>query len=180
MSSRALIVLVLAQLVLLASAPPLFARTAYYVEVQDPFTRVTGLKELLEHLGYTPRELKARQLSRSLPPRAIVVIGSFATADPAVRRELQHAKRAITRFLEGGGTLIQLTQAHKHEGRIPWLPAALAATRGDFDYERPVVIHPDHPLFRAKTALFSACSRFSLEPESVATLPRPSCFTRSR
>ncbi len=121
-----------------------------FVETRDPYTRLTGLGELLQEVGSPGRDLTPALRRGRLRPKGLtlLLIGSYVTADPELRTRLAAAARALERFVDGGGVLVVGTQADTDEPRPAWLPAPLEAVRGDRDAWAPLVRDPEHPLWR--------------------------------
>jgi hypothetical protein len=133
---------VVALLLLLATAPAAVAESAEdegprlraaVWEHRDRTTRTLGAEVLLEAAGVEvlelPLEVSPLELGVDL-----VVLGSMIAEHPAYPRYMKRRAAELAAFVEGGGVLLQLAQPDELEPSPPFLPAGLAARRGDLDY----------------------------------------------
>jgi hypothetical protein len=129
-------------LLLLATVPAAVAETALDEESRlraavwehrDRTTRALGAEVLLEAAGVEvvelPLDLSPLELDVDL-----VVLGSMIAEHRAYARYMKRRATELTAFVEGGGVLLQLAQPDELERLPPFLPAGLAARRGDLDY----------------------------------------------
>lgn len=118
---------------------------ALVFEHADEWTKATGAAALLERAGANVRPLLLTQ-SPKHAPADLIVIGSFASEDPAFREFLAARGRDLAAFVEGGGVVLELTQADQTEAAPPFLPEGLEAFRGDGDHADLHVLAAGDPL----------------------------------
>lgn len=121
------------------------------VEYADGYTKVAGLGTLLNDVGQPYIDLSAQAVSGSLDlSRArVLMLGSFVTNSPDLKRLIAANARALQDFVYKGGVLVVLTQADQDERQVEWLPPGLSAIRSDVDYEYVTLLSPEHPLFNS-------------------------------
>lgn len=115
-----------------------------YLDVEDPHTGLTSLKECLRAAGAKGRRIKP---SGSLVTKKLdaLFIGSFATGNRKVARFLKNNRKRLVRFVEKGGVVVAFAQSWKDEEVPSWLPDNLYVKRGDRDCTKARTL--DHPLF---------------------------------
>jgi outer membrane protein assembly factor BamB len=132
----------------IAAAPTENAR-AGILQFADRFTRVRGLGDCLTSAGLAWRDLSdnARKGELDLRGLDLLIVGSFATDDDAIRETLAQLRDKLSAFVRDGGIAIVLSQADQTVADEPWLEPAARITRCDYDYTTPVLLNPGHPLF---------------------------------
>lgn len=109
-----------------------------------------GFERLMQALGREYRDCTEEFLSEkfSLDGCRVLILGSFCTGDENVRERMRKRAGQIAKWVRRGGLLLQLAQTDQAEAELEWLPKGLKATRCDTDYPTPVIISPEHALFR--------------------------------
>lgn len=101
-------------------------------ETRDRWTEATGLNAALTAAGFETRTLDPAA-PLDLEGVDLLALGSFCSEDAGYAAFAAAARGPLTRFLEEGGTVLQLTQADQTEATPAWLPEGLAYAREDPD-----------------------------------------------
>ena len=137
---------------ILAAAPACAAMagdgpTAYVYEHVDQWTKSAEATRLLEEAGF---DVEPLPLDRSpwLLERDLILIGSFASEDPAYADYMAEYADDLFNYVDKGHTLLQLTQADQVERTPPFLPTTQGASRNDLDAGAVRAVSEDSPPLR--------------------------------
>ncbi len=118
-----------------------------YLEIEDGWTRSTGVERLLAN-----RRFHAAPLGFDHAPDLdgvdLLIVGSFASEHPDYHAYMKRHARTLRDFVARGGVLLQFTQADQTEASPAFLPDELTARRCDLDPTAITVADRAHPLTR--------------------------------
>ncbi|MAF10066.1 hypothetical protein CMK11_06395 [Candidatus Poribacteria bacterium] len=128
------------------------------VDVADQWTQIAAVGPSLDAMGLPFDDLTAdvEGGSLTLSGHALLIISSMTTNNAAVHQGLDDNTQAIQDFVDGGGIVIESTQADQNEANVDWLPAGLVAVRSDPDSPEFTIEQPAHPLFSDPNAMTDA------------------------
>ncbi len=119
---------------------------AVVLEQRDQFTRLDGAAVALERAGFS---VVIQSFGEAVDTDTdLIMIGTFASESGEYKAWVQRNESAMRRFISGGGTLLQMTQADQTEEIPPFLPVHLEAVRDDLDSHPVLVLEADHALTR--------------------------------
>lgn len=105
---------------------------AHVFEVEDRWTRATGLAGALESAGFEVHLLEMTDAVADLRSD-LLAFGSFSSEDPAWKAFVAREREAILAHVHGGGLVLQMAQADQTERRPGFLPDGLVFQRTDAD-----------------------------------------------
>ncbi|MBN1420157.1 MAG: PQQ-binding-like beta-propeller repeat protein [Planctomycetes bacterium] len=126
-----------------------------YLEFSDAYTSRAGLAPLLARAGASDARDSTQAFRDDAACAAgarLLVVGSFATNDPAIRRAFVEPRGALWRFVEEGGVILIFSQADQDVRSEDWTDAGVIVTRTDRDYRSVTILRPDHPLLSGLTS----------------------------
>lgn len=129
------------------------------VEVRDRYTGATGLGEFLRSEGLEVRDVTDGVRNGQLPDPAdtgLLLVGSFATNDAAVRAGLVGAAEKLRSFVRSGGVVAILCQADQDREAEEWLEPPARLVRSDADADAAHFEQENHPLLRGPAAVTAA------------------------
>lgn len=124
---------------------------AYVWETVDPYLGRAGAAELLRRAGFhvEPLPLDRPPYDPNGDPEDdvdLIFIGAFVSDSPEYAAYMAAYEDYLDDYIDRAGFLIQMTQNDSTEFRPPFLPDTQDATRVDTDFERAIVLSPNHPL----------------------------------
>ncbi|AHF92230.1 metallophosphoesterase [Opitutaceae bacterium TAV5] len=124
---------------------------AYVWETADPYLNRAGAAELLRRAGFhvEPLPLDRPPYDPSGDPEDdvdLIFIGSFVSDSPEYAAYMAEYADYLDDYIDRAGFLVQMTQNDSTEYRPPFLPDTQDATRVDNDFQKAIVLSPDHPL----------------------------------
>ena len=140
---------------LLVAASWSYAADIAIVDYADEWNQQACVGSLLDDLGkgYDDITDQVENGDLNLDGYKILMIGSFATNNPALHALMDANAGEIEGFLARGGVVIELTQADQNQANIDWLPGDLSAARTDTDYPGIVILEDAHPIFHTPNEL---------------------------
>lgn len=126
------------------------------IDYQDTWTNTKGLGQSLTDLGYSYTDLTAGLLGGgaiNLTGYNTFIIGSHMDQSTTLRTALVNAGTTMNSFVDGGGTVIMLTQADQYRANENWLEAPANVVRGDPDFDPLVQLQSGHQLFQRPNVL---------------------------
>ncbi|MCG5053672.1 MAG: metallophosphoesterase [Myxococcales bacterium] len=146
-------------------------------ELRDARTGLAGLSRALQDAGFQVVRLPLDRDPDTLGVD-LIALGSFVSDDPRYATYASARAAGMQRFVDAGGTLLQLTQASEREGQPALLPANLSFKRTPEDIAEVFVVAPGHPLV-ANLAEADRTDRLILMPSPTppSGIPlRPACW----
>jgi len=139
------------------------------IDIEDHWLKIKGLALYLEDRGVAFRDLTryVRQGKLDLEGLDALIIGSFATADPAVHEGIDKNAGLIRAFLVQGGVVVEFTQADQEQDLVGWLPDTHQARRCDTDHASMFLANPGHPLFTARANIDGSLLRACVLPKRL-------------
>ncbi|MFH8692715.1 alkaline phosphatase D family protein [Streptomyces anulatus] len=130
-----------------AAAAPGGPRAAV-LEFADPWTKATGLAEVLRRAGF---RVVALDLSRPATAQCVdlIAFGSFTNNDSRYTSYVGQHAASLRDFAAGGGVVLDLAQSDQFGAAVPYLPSALGAVRTDADFDTVFPFAAEHPLVAA-------------------------------
>lgn len=133
------------------TAPTVQAATApraAVLEFTDPWTKATGLAELLRRAGFT---VTALDVSRPATAQGadLIAFGGFTNNDSRYSAYVTGQAASLRDFAAGGGVVLDLAQSDQFGAAVSYLPSTLGAVRTDADYDTVYPVATDHPLVSA-------------------------------
>ena len=149
---RGIMVICLAGLGILALFAPGQAATlsVAIIDYQDTWTDTKGLGDLLNDLGQSYTDITNSVLAAnpiSLTGFNTFIIGGFCTQNATIRTALTNAGTTMHQFVDGGGTVIMLTQADQNRAQEDWIELPAVVTRGDPDFDLVYRVQAAHQIF---------------------------------
>ncbi|GAG06952.1 unnamed protein product, partial [marine sediment metagenome] len=111
---------------------------ALVLEHIDIWTSSARAAELLERAGFEVEPLPLDESPLAFDAE-LIMIGSFASEHPQYAAYMQRYAADLSKYVEKGHTLLQMTQADQVEAEPPFLPSTHAAKRGDRDFAAALV-----------------------------------------
>lgn len=135
-----------------------FAEDIAIVDVADEWTKSAAVTLSLEDMGLPFDDLTAdvEGGSLNLSGSVLFIISSMATNNASVHIGLDDNAQVIQDFVQGGGVVIETTQADQNEANVDWLPTGLTAVRSDPDQADFAIEEPDHALFNVPNRMTDA------------------------
>ncbi|MFC7615163.1 alkaline phosphatase D family protein [Actinokineospora soli] len=127
-----------------AECPPLRAAV---LEFLDPWTRATGLAELLRRAGVAvvPLDLAAPATAQQVD---LIAFGTFTNNDSRYLDYVAAQKESLREFAAAGGVVLDLAQSDQFGADTAYLPDTLGVTRADPDHDTVYPTDATHPLVR--------------------------------
>ncbi|MFF7585980.1 alkaline phosphatase D family protein [Kitasatospora purpeofusca] len=126
------------------AAPP----RAAVLEYLDPWTRATGLAELLRRAGFTVVPLDTAKAATAQGVD-LIAFGGFTNNGTAYPAYVAAQAASLRDFAAAGGTVLDLAQSDQYGAAVSYLPTALTAVRTDADHDTVLPVAVDHPLVAA-------------------------------
>ena len=121
---------------------------AAVLEFKDPWTKATGLAELLRRAGAI-----VVTFDPTLPATAqgvdLIAFGTFTNNAPAYIDYVQNQAASLRDFAAAGGVVLDMAQSDQFSPKASYLPAPLGATRADPDHDTIYPMAAEHPLVAA-------------------------------
>ncbi len=119
------------------------------VDFADQWTKVDALRQTLDEFGIPYDDLTPDLEKGDLPfsNQKLFFIGCMTTNNATLHQNLDKNAQVIQDFVQGGGIVIEPTQADQNEANVDWLPDGLVCVRSDPDSPDFQIVQPNHPLF---------------------------------
>jgi len=147
--SRHLHGFVLALVSLAIAVSPVHAADIAIIDYADEWTNVTALGPSLDDYGYVyddiTEEVKGGTLT--LDGYRLLFMSAMYTNSTSLHQSVDANADVIRNFVEGGGIVIEPTQADQNEANVDWLPDGLICVRSDPDPSQFEILEPDHLVF---------------------------------
>ncbi|MCP1413799.1 alkaline phosphatase [Paenarthrobacter sp. A20] len=121
---------------------------AAVLEFNDPWTKATGLGELLRRAG-----ANVITLDPGLPATSqgvdLIAFGTFTNNAPTYLDYVAAQSSSLRDFAAAGGVVLDMAQSDQYSQKASYLPAPLSATRADPDHDAIYAMAPEHPLVTA-------------------------------
>jgi outer membrane protein assembly factor BamB len=134
------------------------------IDINDHWLKTQGLASYLDDAGVPYHDVTqdARAGRLNLEGADALIIGTFATSEPALHKGIDAGAQAIRALLARGGVVVEFTQADQEQDTVDWLPEPLRALRCDTDHDSCRLLEPDHALLttpnRIKAVDLSLCA----------------------
>lgn len=119
---------------------------AAVLEHVDQWTNSVGLAVLLRRAGFTVVPLDPARPATEQGDVDLIAFGGFTNNAPAYGSFISDHAGSIGSFVASGGVLLDMAQSDQFNSTVGYLPAPLAATRNDSDYDTIYPLADDHPL----------------------------------
>ncbi|MFJ6661197.1 alkaline phosphatase D family protein [Streptomyces sp. NPDC091377] len=124
------------------------APRAAVLEFRDPWTRATGLAELLRRAGFSVTTLDLTQPATA-QEADLIAFGSFTNNDAPYTTYVAEHAASLGAFVKDGGVVLDLAQSDQLGANVSYLPSPLRAVRTDTDYDTVHPVATGHPLVSA-------------------------------
>ncbi|MBD3181845.1 hypothetical protein GF312_06110 [Candidatus Poribacteria bacterium] len=134
---------------LVAIMPVAKAADIAVIDFADQWTQVRGLTQSLDEYGYDYDDITddVEGGNMDLDGYRLLFMSAMYTNNAALHQSVDNNAAAIHDFVDGGGIVIEPTQADQNEANVDWLPDGLLCVRSDPDPSVFTIEEPEHPVF---------------------------------
>jgi hypothetical protein len=126
-----------------------YAADIAIIDFADQWTQVAAVAPSLDEYGYDyddiTQDVEAGNLN--LDGYRLLFMSAMYTNNPTLHQNVDKNEDVIHDFVDGGGIVIEPTQADQNEANVDWLPDGLMCVRSDPDPAVFEIKEPDHPVF---------------------------------
>ncbi len=137
------------------SAQPLKVALIETDQPGTPSGRLSGILQAI-NVAYTDITSSVKSGTLDIDSFDILMIGSFAVSDDAIKETLDKNKKALREFVTAPKTLIVFSQTAEAESYIPWLPDSVYVSRCEEDYDTIQLVQPAHLILTTPNKILPA------------------------
>jgi len=134
---------------LLATIGVAYAADIAIIDFADQWTKVAAVGPSLDEYGYKyddiTKDVEGGTLK--LDGYKLLFMSAMYTNNSTLHQSVDKNETKIHDFVNGGGIVIEPTQADQNEANVDWLPAGLICVRSDPDPSVFEIKEPDHSVF---------------------------------